>query len=329
MRKLSLLTLAGFIALAMLPQTSSAQSNLKFSGVLFSDYSYTVQSPGEAMNGENAFGFRRVYLTTDYKISDDFSGRFRLEAADNSTTTQGKPAPFVKDLYLKWSNALGDGHNVSFGAQSPGKWNVSEKMWGYRSLEKTIMDRTKIASSRDLGVVFTGPITADGRIKYNLMAANNSGGKAETDKYKRVYGQLEIAATESISLSIGGDYYQFEGGSSIVTNAFLGFTQEAFQIGLEGYINPKNLDVPDDQDTRIGVSVFGFYNVKENHRFVARFDMMDRDNLGAETTNNWAIFGYAVSPTKGVEIIPNLIYDKNDFDDNPTVTGRLTVSAKF
>jgi len=329
MKKLGLPMLAAFCFISLASPTAHAQDNLKLSGVVFSDYSYTLQSPGEAENGDNGFGYRRVYLTVDYKISDDFSGRLRFEGADNSTTSEGKPAPFIKDMYVKWSNALGDGHNLAFGAQSPGKWNVSEKTWGYRSLEKTIMDRAKIASSRDMGILFTGPITSDGRIKYNLMAANNSGGKKETDKYKRVYGQLEFKASDAINVSLGGDYYQFDGGSSITGNAFVGYTQDDFQFGVEGYFNPKTMDAADDEDTKIGISVFGFYTVKEGQRFIARYDMRDRDNIGVESKNGWAIVGYGVSPTKGVEIIPNLIYDKNDFDDDPTIKGRLTISAKF
>ena len=36
----------------------------------------------------------------------------------------------------------------------------------------------------------SGPITSDGTLHYGLMVANNSGVHAETDTYKRVYGQI-------------------------------------------------------------------------------------------------------------------------------------------
>ena len=34
-------------------------------------------------------------------------------------------------------------------------------------------------------------------------------------------------------------------------------------------------------------------------------------------------------PEKGIEIIPNLIFDKDDANDDATLTGRLTVVASF
>jgi len=86
---------------------------------------------------------------------------------------------------------------------------MSEKAWGYRSLEKTIMDRGKAASSRDTGIVLRGPIDASGKFRYGFMIGNNSGISRETDKYKRFYGQLEYYPSAKIQMSIGGDYASF------------------------------------------------------------------------------------------------------------------------
>ncbi len=309
--------------------TVSAQDSVQLSGTIFSDYSYTVTSPNGDMDGENGFGFRRVYLTADYKMSESFSGRVRFEGADNSTTSQGKPAPFVKDLYVKWKNAIGDGHNITFGLSSPPMWGVSEKVWGYRSLEKTIMDRTKIASSRDMGITLQGPLNPDGTIKYALMAANNSGGKAESDKYKRIYGQIELHPNENVSITLGGDYYDFDGGTSLGGNAFAGYSGDGFKLGVEGYLNPRSFDDADEDDTRIGISVFGQKQIDDTKRLVARFDFFDRDNMGVTSNQNWAILGVGFSPENGIEIIPNVIYTKNDFEDDATIIARLTVKASF
>ena len=206
MKKPGVPFLAAFCFFSVFSLSARAQDHFHFSGLLVSDYSYTVQSPGETDNGDNGFGYRRVYLTADYTISDNFSGRVRFEGADKATNTEGKPAPFIKDMYLKWSNALGAGHHISLGAQNPGKWILAEKTWGYRSLERTVMDRAKIASSRDMGILFSGLLTENGRTKYVFMVANNSGGKQETDKYKRIYGQLDFKANEAFNVSVGGDY---------------------------------------------------------------------------------------------------------------------------
>ena len=317
------------MVIGLTTRTSQAQNNLKFSGVIFSDYAYTFSSPNGGSDGENGFDFRRINLTADYTISDQFDGRFRMEAKDGTVGSDGKPNMYVKDLSVRWKNAFGKGHNIVFGVTSPPLWSISEKQWGYRGLEATIMDRSKHASSRDMGIVFNGPLNQSGTVKYGFMFANNSGGKQETDKYKRVYGQLEFYPTEKFKATAGGDYYEFDGGSSVGANLFLGYTLDQARFGVEGFVNPKTMDAANDEDTRVGVSVYGSYEINEKHKIIGRFDTLDRDNLGATSTNNWFIAGVSFRPDKGIEIIPNFIFNKNDSDNDPTVTGRLTVIASF
>ncbi|MDX1546846.1 MAG: hypothetical protein R3247_07660, partial [Rhodothermales bacterium] len=166
---------------------AKAQPAVEVSGLGYLDYAYLLASPDDAEEGENGFGYRRLYLTTDFEISDRFDGRIRLEVRDNSTTEQGRPAPFVKDAFLRWRDLIGEGHHAVFGVSPPPVFRVSERVWGYRSLEATLMDRTGVAPSRDLGVALGGPLAAGGTVRYGLMVANNSGVRAETDRYKRVY----------------------------------------------------------------------------------------------------------------------------------------------
>ena len=307
--------------------SSQAQDNLKFSGTVFSDYSYQVASPVDGEAGENGFGFRRVYLTTDYKISDSFSGRFRLEGADNQTTSQGKPSPFIKDLYLRWNDAFGDGHRITFGMTSPPMWGPAESQWGYRALEKTIQDRIGIASSRDIGIAVNGPLTEV--MSYTVMVGNNSGGKRETDKYKRVYGQLEFRPSDRLRATVGANYYQFDGGSSASANAFVGYSLDHTRFGIEAVMNPTTFDDVDGTDNHFGFSLFANHDLTDTHRLVLRYDREDRDNLGAETASDWAILGLAFLVDSDIQIIPNVIYEKNDADDDASILARLTVWANF
>ena len=314
---------------AALASSTFAQSNISFSGVVFSDYSYTFDTPDGIVEDEHGFGFRRIYLTADYKISESFSGRFRLEGNDRSMTSQGKLSPFVKDLFLKWKDAFGDGHNVTFGLSSPPIWGVSEKHWAYRSLEKTIQHRNGIASSRDMGLTLSGPVLSNGRVKYALMYANNSGVGKETDKFKRVYGQLQCYPSGSITLSLGGDYYLIEDGTSYNASVFVGYARQKAQIGLEAFYNPKSIDSDKINDTALGVSVFGYVNTTPSQRLIARYDLVNQDEPVRKSSNHWVILGYSITPEKAVEIIPNVTYHRNDFEDGATITARLTVVASF
>lgn len=307
---------------------ANAQENISLSGTIFSDYIYQIASPDEAKEGENGFGFRRVYLTADYSISERFSGRLRLEGADNQTTAQGKPSPFIKDLYLRWNDAFGEGHRITFGVTSPPLWDAAESQWGYRSLEKTIQDRIGIASSRDIGVKVNGPLTD--AVAYSVMVGNNSGGKQETDKYKRVYGQLIFQPSDNIEATLGADFYTFEGGSSTRINGFVGYTLEnSTKLGVEGVYNPRSFDSVDDTDKHFGLSLFATTDLSDSHRLIVRYDLQDRDNLGAESASSWAMAGIAFIVEDGVQFIPNVIYEKNDGDDTASILARLTLWANF
>jgi hypothetical protein len=313
MKRQFLFLLAITIASGFAVPNVLAQSSVKLSGSLFSDYVYVFSSPDGAHDGENSFDLRRVNFSADFVISDQFDGRLRLEAVDATVTNTGKQAAFIKDMYVRWKNVWGKGHHVMFGISRPPLWAVSEKHWGYRGLDRTIMAANKHASSRDLGIAVNGPLTSDGSIKYAFMFANNSGGKQETDKFKRLYGQLEFNPTEHWVASLGGDYYAFDGGTSVAGNAFVGY----------------KFDTPNDDDTLLGVSVFGSYDLSETSRIIGRFDTLDRNEFGDSTAKNWFIAGYSWMPNSGIEIIPNLIFNKLDTDNDPTVTGRLTVLASF
>ncbi|MGQ9618287.1 MAG: hypothetical protein ACUVUG_04905 [Candidatus Aminicenantia bacterium] len=51
----------------------------KFSGYMFGDYYYILKHNNSDLKDQNGFWLRRIYFTYDYKISDEWSTRFRLE----------------------------------------------------------------------------------------------------------------------------------------------------------------------------------------------------------------------------------------------------------
>ena len=173
----------------------------KISGQFFVDYFYNVARDGNFTNFDdtavegvkdlNGFLLRRASLNYDKNISEKFSARFRLEADSKSNSSNNKIGVFVKDASLKWKNIF-EGSDLIFGIQPTPSFDVSEKYWGYRSLEKTIQDLRGFVSSRDLGIALRGNISESNKINYTVMFGNNSGNSAETDKYKRYYAAVRF-----------------------------------------------------------------------------------------------------------------------------------------
>ena len=194
MRKSLILLAVGLSAIS-----ATALSQGKFSGYMFGDYYYNVardssfnhtapsavasSSSAPGAKSMQAFQIRRIYFAYDNDISEQFATRFRLEsdqgavpggAVTGDELVGGKDSVFVKDAYLTWKNVF-SGSNLIFGVQPTAAYDISEAAWGYRFLEKTIMDLRGIVPSRDLGIALKGKLVSDGMVNYWVMIANGSG----------------------------------------------------------------------------------------------------------------------------------------------------------
>lgn len=303
------------------------QSSVKFSGLMFGDYFYNAAQNNGANRDLNGFQFRRIYITTDYKIDLTFSSRFRLESdqSSNSNTAGGKLGVMVKDAYLQWNNIF-SGSNLIFGLSPTPAFDVSEGAWGHRYLEKTIMDLNGIVSSRDLGVDLKGKFDDGGTVKYWVKIGNNSSNGPETDKYKRFYGLLEFDPSANLLFTIYGDYASaakkldpsngaFDNNSAFVGALFLNYREAgSFSIGAEGFLRSVPNNYSPNKTTALstqtsdGISLWGYVNFSENCQLVVRYDGYD-PNTNANVTNDaksLILAGLQFNASKHIEITPNI-----------------------
>lgn len=316
------------LALALTVTDSSAQSSLRVSGLLYSDYGYVVATRDGSRAGENGFGYRRLYLTVDHRTSERISVRARLEANDNATNSAGRPSPFVKDLFVRWHDGFGEGHDVYFGVTAPPGWETSERFLGYRSLEATIMDRLRIASSRDFGVRASGPLLGK-VVRYNVMFANNNSVNPDGDRYKRLYGQLEWVPASGWTVTMGGDYAPQAGSETVTANAFAGWETDSFRAGVEAFLSPVREDGTGSTTDRSGASIFAAARVSHRVEAVGRYDSYSMGPDGARRSGWYGLAGLSFRAADGLAVIPNVTIDKNLTAPDPLVTARVTVHADF
>ncbi|MEZ4699976.1 MAG: hypothetical protein R2834_06575 [Rhodothermales bacterium] len=308
-----------------------AQSPVDLSGLAYIDYNYVLASPDSGEAGSNGFTYRRLYLTADYRLDDSFSGRARVEVSNSSTTAQGRPSPFIKDLYVTWSNALGHGHHLTLGVTAPPSFTVSERFWGFRSLEATIMDRNRIVSSRDFGIVASGPLEASRRFRYAVMFADNEGVNQERDKDKRLYGQLEWHQPDGRAVATAGiDYAGYTGELDRGVNfpVFLGVDLERFRLGAEAFYNRITFDAGGDE-VFAGLSVFGLVRLTTRWNGVARYDRFSTEIGSNRSHADYAIIGLEFHPNPNVHIMPNFEFTRSAANADMLVNGRLTVHVDF
>jgi opacity protein-like surface antigen len=343
------------VSLAVVSFAQDVKDKVKISGLMFGDYSYNITNVDGNQINMNGFQFRRIYFTTDYAVADDFDARFRLESdqSSNSNTAGGKLGVMVKDAYLKWKGVF-TGSDMIFGLSPTPAYDISEAAWGYRSLEKTIMDLNGIVSSRDLGIDLKGKITDNATVNYWVKIGNNNSNAPENNKYKRYYALLQFKPIEGFQATIYGDYAaqpvikdttvkSFKENNAFVGALFLNYQMKNdFAVGFEGFTRTMQNNfysakkTPLADQSSLGLSFWAWVSVSEKLRLVARYDSYDPNTDKDNDAASLLIAGIDYKVAKNVSIIPNIelstpqkAANTNGSTDSSNLTGRVTFAFTF
>jgi len=344
---------------------SSFKPSGKLWGYTFGDYYYKAHS--DALNrgganqytgveqGRNAFQLRRAYLGYNYDIHPKFAAELLLAAEDNlgtsagvlsgDLTTSNKLTFYIKYANLRWKNIWKGTDLVVGQAATPAFSLVEEPIWGYRSIERTITDIRRMPSY-DLGVSLQGKFDPkDGNYGYNLMIANGSSARPETNKFKHFYGDLYGKFFDKkLVVTLFADYERLNWApgfhhSRNMLKGFVAYTTPNFTVGVEAFENFSHQDVVGmhKQDTLMmsdtlnanstGISMFVRGAIVPNKLgYFARYDRYNPDTKyddayyqaykGLSATyepNNKEAFitaGLDYTPIKNVHLMPNIWYNR-------------------
>jgi len=344
---------------------SLAGAQGKFSGLVFGDYLYNVAKDTAFSNLSRtvvpgakdfqAFQIRRIYFTYDNDISEKFTARFRLEGnmlatEGGSTSTASRLSGsslsqlYVKDAWLKWKNIFA-GSDLIFGVQPTTAFDISEGVWAYRSLEKTIMDLRGIISSRDLGLALRGKFDEGGMFQYWFMVSNNAAQDDETNKYKSVALNLQVKPVKNVIVTLNGDYRsqaKINDPASTATpkatlsnnvttySLFAAYNDPSLvMVGAEAFMQNTQNGMADPGDktgktlktlSAFGVSFFGYYWFTPEIGIIGRYDIFNPNTdsnfplagavtapgYSASLSRNYLIAGLTFRPDKNVQIMPNI-----------------------
>ncbi len=193
------------------PAEAAARPSWALGGQVFADYYFVAahdprwEGPADDdLEGRQGFWFRRLYLTYDQRFTPRLTARLRLEAnSAGDFVSDARLEPFVKDAYVQGSVR---GHTVAVGLVPTASLRLTEQVWGLRSVEKTPVDLFRFDSSRDVGVLASGPLTASGRWRYEFQAGNGAGVSSETNDAKAVRGAISYEASRGITAQAYADH---------------------------------------------------------------------------------------------------------------------------
>lgn len=328
--------------------TDSFKPHGKFSGYMFGDYFYKAHSDSlnrgsyqysKVPQGQNAFQIRRVYLGYTYDISPKFTATVLVAAEDaTDALADGKYAFYIKQANLRWKNIIPRGDLIVGQMSTPTFATMSEHVWGYRSVEKTITDMHK-SGSYDLGAMLEGNFDAKGHYGYHLMVGNGTGAKPETDKFKKFYGDVYGKFLDNkLTVDLYADYerahwQQGFHNARAMYKGFVSYSMPKLTLGVETYgyhligdevITPASGGVADTASgTAYGLSVFahgpivagklGFFarydHLNPNTQYMQGFDYHNfTSGYDPNNKEQFILAGLDFTPNKAVHIMPNVYY---------------------
>ena len=138
---------------------SLTMAEAKISGLGFFNYAFNL-TEGVSGADKSNFSFNRVYFTYKNTLSDDLSFKFQTDVGE--VANDERLTVYLKKAQLDWKSPIG---KIILGMQGMNMFNVIEKNWGFRFLEKSPMDKHKFSSSADMGIGYSGKISALNYIK--------------------------------------------------------------------------------------------------------------------------------------------------------------------
>ena len=342
MKKLSLFLMLA-TAITLIPKSGygdlpSGKGNIK--GYMVGEYYWAINHHNETIEGRHGFWFRRIYFTYDNELSEVVKVRLRLEMASAPRfDTYALLTPWVKDAYIDFKIA---NLNLTAGIMSPPSFAQIENIWGYRILEKTPLDLHRWTSSRDFGISLKGGKT----LPFQIMYANGSSNKSETNKGKKFYGALGYSKN---GLFIEG-MAQFEKTKNDYTEYILqgfgAFQRDWGRVGLQyAFRYSKPADGENSFKYNL-ISLFVVVNAGEKAELIGRFDKyfgegykinysgskVDYIPFADNSESNFIIGAYSYQIHSNVWLIPNVkyvFYDKVDVGDTPSSDAYVNLTLWF
>lgn len=313
-------------------------------GYVFGDYYYKLNA--DSLNrgstqysgvpkDMSSFDLRRAYLGYDYNISERFSTELII-SYEGGTLPDGTRSFFLKAANLRWKDIFKYTDLVIGQHSTPSFSLISEKIWGYRSVEKTLLDMRKIAGSNDVGISLQGKFNEKGDYGYNLMAANGTGAKPESDLFKKFYADIYLKfIDQKLIVDLYADFERSQldpyHKSKKTFKAFLAYNSDPITIGIEIYQQTQNnytinadsitsTEIDTTDAVSFGTSFFVRGKIiNDKLGFFARYDMYNPDTefnsdkyyYSGEypNTESFIVAGLDYTPHKNVHIMPNIWYD--------------------
>ena len=303
MRK-QILTAAVMTAIAGMSIAAQADESTTVGGKAYIDFtSKTVKNTSGSKVDPSGIGFdlTRFYLSVSHNFDDMWSANLTTDVnyaadcgtyitgvnfgAQTTTSSKCKPADiqlYVKKAYLQAK--FSDAAVVRAGSADMPWIPYVEHAYGYRYVEKTLIDRTGFGTSADWGAHVGGKV---GMVNYAVSAVNGNGYK-HPDRSKSMDFEARVGVMPVKGLNVALGFYDGKLGMNTYANAnatppvtvltgkrmdaLVAYSQDMFNVGAE-YVSAKDWKTS-TSDKAAGYSVFGSVKAGSSAAVFARYDTL-------------------------------------------------------
>ena len=267
----------------------ASSSRPRISGVIYSQYSYSLKSDGALKpNGghQNDFDVTRAYINAIASLPGDVGGRVTLDV-DGRKAATNQLSERLKYAYATW-RPHGGPLMFKLGEQQTPWVDFEEAIWDYRMQGTTIFERNGYLSSSDFGFAVEGNYGKDAvdfiAGVYDGENYNNTPGDQRKDVEARVSVRLlktnQKGRAGGLRISAYGQYGIPTGGG--VRQRYIGELSYKSQSVLLAAIFGRTYDSTTGTSTKdLKGQTYGFYGwygiPNTGVRLVGRVDVQDPD----------------------------------------------------
>jgi hypothetical protein len=283
MRK-QILTAAVMAACAGMSFTALADESTTVGGKAYIDFTNVDSKTNGTKNDASGLGFdlTRFYLGVDHSFDDMWSANLTTDVTYDGIANE----VYVKKAYLQAK--LSDAAVVRIGSADMPWIPYVEGAYGFRYVEKTLIDRLGFGTSADWGLHAGGKLM-NGMLNYAVSAVNGNGYKNPSrSKGLDFEGRVGVMPVKGLKLAVG--FYNGKKGQDLQTSSGINtasridvlaaYSYDMFNVGAEYFSSENNK--PATKDKADGYSVFASVKPAEKVAVFVRYD----DAKPNKTTNS-------------------------------------------
>ena len=330
MRK-QILTAAVMAACAGMSFAALADESTTVGGKAYIDFTNIDSKTNGTKNDASGLGFdlTRFYLSIGHTFDDMWSANLTTDVTSDGIANE----VYVKKAYLQAK--LSDAAVVRIGSADMPWIPYVEDAYGFRYVEKTLIDRLGFGTSADWGLHLKGKF-ANGLVNYGFAVINGSGYKHPSVHTNAMdfEGRVNLNWNNFV-LGVGGYVGKLgkdtEGATTFHTakrlDAIAAYVDKQFRVGVEYFHATAFKDVTSVTSNKAdGVSVFASYQFDPKWNVFGRYDYVKpTKSTNNSLSDNYFNVGVTYTPVKIVDL--SFVYKRDKIGDGSWGTANGTIGG--